>query len=180
MQFSPPIRHLKNTASDSCATCHKSGEVPDIEKRQGKRHENRCGYCHAVYVQKKRDIKETLNSYGTDYLAAGRGLEAVKTLAVKDSDGDGFSNDSEFVKGTNPGEPASNPSAPIAPYRVYTSAEIRKLSPVVSATVFLNTSHNKAGDFYNQYRGNEVYAMLKAAGNFGQSGERGFHFARRL
>ena len=86
-------------------------------KTQGKRHENHCGYCHAVYVQKKRDIKETLNSYGTDYLAAGRGIEAVKTLAGKDSDGDGFSNDSEFVKGTNPGEPASNPSAPIAPYQ---------------------------------------------------------------
>ncbi len=155
---------LKNSAVDSCATCHKSGEVPDVEKQRGTRHENNCGYCHAVYVQKKRDIKETLNRYGTDYLAAGRGVEAVKTLAAKDSDGDDFSNDSEFVKGTNPGEPASNPSAPIAPYRVYTSSEIRKSSPIVSATVFLNTSHNKAGDFYNQYRGNEVYEMLKAAG----------------
>ncbi len=155
---------LKNSAVDSCATCHKSGEVPDVEKQRGTRHENSCGYCHAVYVQKKRDIRETLNRYATDYLAAGRGVEAVKTLAAKDSDGDGYSNDSEFVKGTNPGEPASNPSAPIAPFRVYTSSEIRKLSPIVSATVFLNTSHNKAGDFYNQYRGNGVYEMLKAAG----------------
>lgn len=155
---------LKNTAVDSCATCHKSGEVPDIEKRKGTRHENSCGYCHAIYVQKKRDIKETLNRYGTDYLAAGRGVEAVKTLVAGDSDGDGFSNNSEFVKGTNPGEPASNPSVPIAPFRVNTSSEIRKLSPIVSATVFLNTSHNKAGDFYNQYRGNGVYEMLQAAG----------------
>ena len=24
---------LKNTAVDSCATCHKSGEVPDVEKQ---------------------------------------------------------------------------------------------------------------------------------------------------
>ena len=155
---------LKNSAVDSCATCHKSGEVPDVEKQRGTRHENSCGYCHAVYVQKKRDIRETLNRYATDYLAAGRGVEAVKTLAAKDSDGDGYSNDSEFLKGTNPGEPASNPSAPIAPFRVYTSSEIRKLSPIVSATVFLNTSHNKAGDFYNQYRGNGAYEMLKAAG----------------
>jgi hypothetical protein len=155
---------LKNTAADSCATCHTSGEVPDVEKQRGTRHENSCGYCHAVYVQKKRDIRETLNRYGTDYLVAGRGVEAVKTLAAKDSDGDGFSNDSEFVKGTNPGEPASNPSAPIAPFRVYTSSAIRKLSPIVGATVFLNTSHNKAGDYYNQYRGNGVYEMLKAAG----------------
>ena len=109
---------LKNTAVDSCATCHKSGEVPDTVKQGGTRHENRCGYCHAVYVQKKRDIQETLNRYGIDYLAAGRGVEAVKTLAARDSDGDGFSNDSEFVKGTNPGEPASNPSAPVAPSRI--------------------------------------------------------------
>ena len=38
------------------------------------------------------------------------------------------------------------------------------MSPVVDAPVFLNTSHNKAGDFYNQYRGNEVYALLRAVG----------------
>jgi hypothetical protein len=38
------------------------------------------------------------------------------------------------------------------------------MTPTVNATVFLNTSHNKAGDFYNQYRGNEVYALLKAVG----------------
>ena len=155
---------LKNKAVDSCATCHKSGRIPDVEKRQGSKHESHCGYCHAVYVQRKNDIKDTLNSYGRAYLAAGRGIEAVKNLAPKDADGDGFSNDAEFVTGTNPGEPASNPSAPIAPHRIYTSPEMQKLSPIVSVTVFLNTSHNKAGDFYNQYRGNGIYAMLQAAG----------------
>jgi hypothetical protein len=155
---------LKNTAVDSCVTCHKIGDLRDTEKPQGTRHENGCGYCHALYVKNKRDIKETLNSYGTDYLAAGRGLEAVKAIALKDSDGDGFSNEAEFAGGTNPGESASNPAAPIAPFRIYGSAEIRKLSPVVSSTVFLNTSHNKAGDFYNQYRGNRVYELLQAAG----------------
>ena len=96
---------LKNTATDSCATCHKSGTVPDTEKPQAVRYENNCGYCHSVYVRKKRDIKETLNRYGTAYLAAGRGIEAVKALAGKDSDGDGFTNDSEFLKATNPGNP---------------------------------------------------------------------------
>ena len=155
---------LKNTAVDSCVTCHKSGRIPDIEKQQGSRHENYCGYCHAVYVQRKSDIKDTLNSYGRAYVAAGRGIEAVKNLGPRDADGDGYSNDAEFVKGTNPGEPASNPSSPIAPHRIFTSLEMKKLFPVVSTTVFLNTSHNKAGDFYNQYRGNEIYAMLQAAG----------------
>ncbi len=155
---------LKSTATDSCATCHKSGNVPDAAKQGRMRRENHCGYCHTINVQGKRDIKETLNRYGVEYLAAGRNAGAVKALAGKDSDGDGFSNDAEFVKGTNPGDISSNPPAPIAPSRIYTSPEIRKLSPVVAATVFLNTSHNKAGDFYNHYRGNAVYEMLKAAG----------------
>jgi len=128
------------------------------------RHENGCGYCHAVYLKSGHGVKETLNSYGTDYLAAGRGPEAIRALALKDSDGDGFSNEAEFIKGTNPGESESNPVAPIAPSRVYTAADIRKLSPVVSSTVFLNTSRNKAGDFYNQYRGIRVYELLQAAG----------------
>jgi hypothetical protein len=152
---------LKGSATDSCATCHKSGAVQDSGKSH---HENGCGYCHAVYVKGKRDIKETLNGYGTDYLAAGRGPEAVKALALRDSDKDGSSNEAEFKAGTNPGGAESNPSTPIAPLRIYTSAELKNLSPVVNATVFLNTSHNKAGDFYNQYRGNEIYAILKAAG----------------
>jgi hypothetical protein len=156
--------NLKNTAVDSCATCHKSGEVRDAEKPQKMRHENVCGYCHALHVKGKRDVKETLNRYGAAYLAAGRGPEAVKALAFKDSDGDGFNNETEFAKGTNPGEPASNPSAAIAPFKIYDSADIQKLSPVVNATVFLNTSHNKAGDFYNQYQGNKAYDILQAAG----------------
>ncbi|HTY61952.1 MAG TPA: GEGP motif-containing diheme protein [Acidobacteriota bacterium] len=155
---------LKNTAVDSCATCHKSGEVPDSMKQGRMRHESYCGYCHTVYVRNKRDIKDTLNRYGADYLAAGRGVGAVRALAGKDSDGDGFSNEAEFVKGTNPGDPACDPSAAIAPATVYSAADLRKLSPVVSATVFLNTSHNQAGDFYNRYRGNELYALLRAAG----------------
>jgi hypothetical protein len=156
--------NLKNTPMDSCATCHKSGEVRDSEKPRGTRHENVCGYCHGIHVKGKRDVKETLNSYGVAYLAAGRGPEAVKALALKDSDGDGFNNETEFAKGTNPGERASNPSAAVTPFRIYDSADIKKFSPVVNTTVFLNTSHNKAGDFYNQYQGNGVYDILKAAG----------------
>lgn len=155
---------LKGSATDSCATCHKSGAVADPGSRGGKRHENHCGYCHEVYVQRKRDIGETLNLYGTAYLAAGRGVAAVKNLAPTDSDGDGSPNDAEFVKGTNPGDPASNPSASIAPHRVFTAAELRNMAPVVDTPVFLNTSHNRAGDFYNSYRGIVVYEMLRSAG----------------
>jgi hypothetical protein len=155
---------LKDTAVDSCATCHRSGKIPDPEKSGETRDENHCGYCHAVYVKNKRDVKETLNRYGIAYSAAGRSPEAVRTIARKDSDGDGFSNEVEFFKGTNPGEHDSNPSARIAPYRVFNSPEIRDMTPAVSQAVFLNTSHNKAGDFYNEYRGYRVYEMLQAAG----------------
>ncbi len=154
--------NLKGTATDSCATCHKSGIV--AESAGNVRDENHCGYCHAVHVRNKLSARETLNRYGADYLAAGRGIKAVRAIAGKDSDGDGFSNEAEMLKGTNPGDSQSNPSAAIAPNRIYTSAELRALSPVVRVTVFLNTSHNKQGDSYNEYRGNKAYALLQAIG----------------
>jgi hypothetical protein len=155
---------LKGSAIDSCATCHRAGEVPDIERPGKKRRENHCDHCHVMHVNQKHDVKETLNRYGADYLAAGRGANAVKALAGKDSDGDGFSNEAEFLKGTNPGSPESNPAARIAPNRTYTATEIRKMSPIVNATVFVNTSKSKSGDSYNDYRGNNVYELLQAVG----------------
>jgi len=159
--------NLKGTATDSCATCHKSGKV--MESAAVLREENHCGYCHAVHVRNKLSARETLNRYGADYLAAGRGIKAVQAISGKDSDGDGFSNEEEFLKGTNPGEAQSNPSVAIAPNRIYASSELRALSPVVSEIVFLNTSHNKQGDFYNEYRGNRVYELLQAIGISGSA-----------
>jgi len=88
----------------------------------------------------------------------------VQAVAKKDSDRDGFSNETELLKGTDPGDAASTPSTPIAPNRTYSAAELSALSPVVSKGVFLNTSHNKQGDFYNEYRGNAVYELLQAIG----------------
>ena len=155
---------LKGSAMDSCATCHRSGEVPDTNKPGKMRRENHCDYCHGIHVHQKRDVRETLNRYGADYLAAGRGVKAVKALANKDADGDGFSNEAEFLKGTNPGAPESNPSARISPNRTYTAAEIRTMSPAVSETVFVNTTKSRSGDSYNEYRGNKVYEVLQAVG----------------
>jgi hypothetical protein len=155
---------LKNAAADSCATCHKSGRAADPWNNNKTRNENNCGYCHVVHVRSKRDVRETLNRYGADYLAEGRNLAAIKALAAKDSDGDGFTNEVEFLQGTNPGETGSNPAAGIAPHKILTSLEMGEMSPAVSQTIFLNTSHNKAGDFYNVYRGYRVHEMLRAAG----------------
>ena len=107
---------------------------------------------------------ETLNSFGVDYLATGRGITAVQSIAKRDSDRDGFSNEAELLKGTDPGDATSTPSTPIATNRTFTAAELKALSPVVRKAVFLNTSRNKQGDFYNEYRGNAVYELLQAMG----------------
>lgn len=155
---------LKGSAMDSCATCHRSGDVPDAEKPGKTRRENHCDFCHVVHVNLKHDVKETLNRYGADYLAAGRGANAVKTLANRDSDGDGFSNEAEFLKGTNPGSSESNPAARIAPNKIYTVSELAKQSPVVQETVFVNTTKSRSGDSYNEYRGNKVFDLLQAIG----------------
>jgi hypothetical protein len=155
---------LKGSAMDSCVTCHRSGEVPDAENPGKTRRENHCDFCHVIHVNLKHDAKETLNRYGADYLAAGRGVKAAKSLANQDSDGDGFANEAEFIKGTNPGSAESNPAARIAPYKVHTASEIRDLSPVVSETVFVNTTKSKSGDSYNEYRGNKVYELLQIIG----------------
>jgi hypothetical protein len=153
---------LRDAPMDSCATCHRNGSVPVAGQPGVKRHENNCDYCHAVYVNGKGDVRETLNAYGKNYLTAGRSSEAVKAMAKEDADKDGFSNEEEFLKGTNPGDPSSTPGKPIAPWKILTGAEIRNLVPVVEEVVFLNTTKSKAGDSYNSYRGSSLYDLLKA------------------
>ena len=154
----------KGTPTDSCEICHRSGEVKDPLNAGALRHENHCDYCHAVFVRDKRDVRETLNAYAIAYLTAGRTEGAVRTLATKDSDGDGFSNEEELKRGTNPGDAASNPSRPVAPARRYSAAALRALSPVVEQTVFVNTTKSRSGDTYSDYRGNTAWAVLQAVG----------------
>ena len=155
---------LKGTPADSCATCHTTGAVRDPLRAGVTRRENHCDFCHAVFVRDGRPIAETLNRYGLAYLAAGRGVTAVRTLAVGDSDGDGTSNDAEFRKGTNPGDPASHPSVPQAPSRTYTVADLGSLSPIVLQTIFVNSTKSRSGDSYSDYRGHTAWEVLQAVG----------------
>jgi hypothetical protein len=155
---------LEGTPADSCATCHRSGDVSDPANGSALRRENHCDYCHAVVVRDKKDVKETLNAYGAAYLGAGRDAGAVRGLAGKDSDGDGFSNDRELKAGTNPGEAASNPNAAVAPSRTYTVAALKALAPVIQQTVFINTTKSRSGDSYSVYRGQSAWAILQAVG----------------
>jgi len=106
----------------------------------------------------------TLNAFAKDYLAAGRTAAAVTAIGAKDSDGDGASNDVEILKGTDPGDRASHPGLPEAPARMFTADELRALSPVVRQTVLINTTKNRSGDAYNEYRGNRIDQLLQAMG----------------
>lgn len=155
---------LKNTAADSCATCHRSGRVADPLRGGAVRSENHCDYCHGVYVRDKHDARETLNAYGAAYLAAGRNEAAVRALDGKDADVDGHSNGSELKAGTDPGEPASNPSLPPAPSRAYTVAALERLAPVLDQVVFLNSTKSRSGDGYSSYRGQKLGDVLQAVG----------------
>jgi hypothetical protein len=155
---------LNGTPADSCATCHLSGDVKDSAAAGRLRHENHCDYCHAVFVRDKRDVRETLNRFGLDYLAKGRNVAAVRALAANDSDGDGFTNEAELKAGTNPGDANSNPSMPAAPSRAYTVSALRSLAPILDLPVLLNTPKSKSGDAYNDYRGNSLWALLQAVG----------------
>lgn len=155
---------LKGAPADSCATCHRRGAVPDAAVAGRLRDENHCDYCHALVVRDKGDVKATLNAYGLDYLAAGRNLAAVRALAGKDADGDGFANEAEFEAGTDPGDRGSNPSVRLAPAKRYSIAALRRMVPLLDTTVFLSSTKSKAGDSYSDYRGAAVWAVLQAVG----------------
>jgi hypothetical protein len=160
LAFDPSLR---GTAVDSCVTCHRTGNVPDPEKPGSMRRENHCEYCHSVYVAGKGDVSQTLNRFGTDYLSAGRGVEAVRKIADADSDGDGVSNQVELLNGGNPGDPDTNP-LPVAPSRVVSLTEMAKLAPVSSQTMLMNTSHSPSGDSYDSFRGFRLHELLQAIG----------------
>ncbi len=155
---------LKGRPADSCATCHRSGNVPDSRGGAATRRENHCDFCHTVFVRGKRDVKETLNAYGAAYVAAGRGAQAVRAIAGKDADGDGFSNEAELRSGTDPGDAASNPSVPVAPSKTYSVTALKSVVPMRDVTVFLNTAKSRGGDSYSDYRGNSLWEILQAVG----------------
>jgi hypothetical protein len=159
-----PYPALKGTAIDSCATCHRKGHVPDADRPGASRRENHCEFCHVVYVRNKGAVRDTLNLFGAAYLAAGRNAAAVKAMAQRDADGDGVSNEVEMMKGTNPGDPETNPSLPIAPRRGLSLADMGKLVPAVSEVLLLNTATNPGGDSYNSYRGFRLNELLQAVG----------------
>jgi hypothetical protein len=152
------------TRLDDCQLCHRAGVAgTDTE------HEfSPCGYCHLIPFPDSKfktglpgDYRGTLNAYGLAYVKAGRTVEALKTLAGADSDGDGASNAEEIAGLRFPGDPASRPGQPLAPSVTLTWERITAL-PAVTQFMLMNTTKEPTDD-YVSYKGVAVRDLLAAA-----------------
>jgi hypothetical protein len=63
-----------------------------------------CDLCHTSSIP-------NLNPYGAVYKSAGRSAAALAAIDGNDTDGDGFTNGTEFVARTFPGDANNHPSA---------------------------------------------------------------------
>lgn len=147
---------LKNTKLDNCALCHTGGKV-------GKKTYGSCQWCHYVcgYDPKSDQFAATLNSYGTAYKAAGQTKAGLSTIETTDSDGDGYDNITEINAIRYPGDASDDPTKVVAPYRIYTKAQLQAM-PQHKQFMLMNTT--KSGDYYSEYSGVIVQDLLKKAG----------------
>jgi hypothetical protein len=147
------------TKLDNCTLCHSGGVDTSGKKpiTMGS-----CQWCHFKYgYNKSGDITATLNSYGKDYLTNGRSTVALKAIEQMDSDGDGFSNLAEINATRYPGDKTDDPTKVVAPYRIFTKAQIKTM-PQHSQFMLMNTT--KSGDYYAEYSGVTMQELLKKAG----------------
>ncbi len=151
---------MAGTKLDHCALCHSGGEY---EKKEGVFVElGCCQWCHYSYgYDGSGNIVDTLNTYGLDYYTNGRNASAITAIEGLDSDGDGFTNKTEITAEKFPGDSGDDPDKTVAPYRVYTGAEIEAMT---AHTQFLLMNTSRSGDFYAQYTGVPVEELLKNAG----------------
>lgn len=152
------------TRLDDCQTCHRGG----IRGTDTEREFSPCSYCHLlVFPNPKykrgvpRTTTDTLNAYGLEYRKAGRKFDALAAIAALDSDGDGYTNSAEISDLRNPGDPASRPGLPRAPFVSLAWEDIHKL-PTHDQFMLMNTTR-EATDDYILYRGVRVTDLLEAA-----------------
>jgi hypothetical protein len=144
------------TKLDHCALCHSGG-------MQGKKTLGSCQWCHYKYGYNEPhgDILATLNSYGRAYLNEGRSVAALQGIETLDSDSDGYSNLAEIQACRYPGDKNDDPSRVLAPFRVYTKAQLEAM-PQHTQFLLMNTS--RSGDFYGEYTGVPMKVLLEDAG----------------
>lgn len=150
---------------DDCQTCHRGGARGTGAEREF----SPCGYCHLLQYPNPRyatgvpkSAADTLNSYGRDYAAAGRSMEALAAIADRDSDGDGSANAAEIAALRYPGDPASRPGQLLAPAVVLSWDDLMKL-PIHRQLMLMNVTKEPTDDYVN-YAGVPVAAVLQAAG----------------
>lgn len=144
---------------DHCALCHSGGSYESGGKITTL---GSCQWCHYKYgYDGSGDILDTLNSYGLDYMSRGSTKTAVEDIADLDSDGDGFSNFTEVLLSSYPGDANDDPTKIPAPSRVYTRAQ---LAAMPQHTQFLLMNTSRSGDFYASYSGVPMKDLLDDAG----------------
>jgi hypothetical protein len=148
------------TKLDNCALCHTAGTVVNGTKTSTY---GSCQWCHLKYgyTVPHGDIALTLNPYGAAYLANGRNAAALRAIEAFDSDGDGYTNIAEINAVRYPGSNSDDPTKVIAPFRVYTKAQLKAM-PQHKQFMLMNTT--KSGDYYVEYSGVIVQDLLKKAG----------------
>jgi hypothetical protein len=147
------------TKLDNCTLCHMGG-VDNSGKKPVTM--GSCQWCHFKFgYNKSGDITATLNPYGKDYLANGRNAAALTAIEPTDSDGDGFSNLAEITATRYPGDKTDDPTKVVAPYRIYTKAQLKAM-PQHSQFMMMNTT--KSGDYYATYSGVVMQELLRKAG----------------
>jgi len=158
------------TRLDDCQTCHRGGEF--TYEKNGKKvvtFKNSCDYCHlkvfpddTLEGTHPKTFADTLNPYGSDYLAAGRNADAIKSIDGNDSDADGFSNGDEIDALKYPGDPGSKPGQANAPLFTMTMSQMKTLSS--HEEFLLVNSHKQEFDTYATYKGVRVDQLLEHAG----------------
>ena len=148
------------TKLDHCALCHSGGEYekkPGVWVSLGS-----CQWCHYSYrYDGSGDIEDTMNPYGSDYLTNGRSSGAITAIEGDDSDGDGYTNIVEITAERFPGNPNDDPSKIVAPFRVYTKAQLEAMTP---HTQFMLMNASRQEDEYSEYTGVPVQDLLEDAG----------------
>lgn len=147
------------TKLDHCALCHRGGQYTSGGKTTVL---GSCQWCHYTYgYDGAGNIADTMNSYGAAFKAAGRNSAAITDIEGDDSDGDGYTNAAEIAAGRFPGDANDHPGKQIAPFRVYTKAQIMAMTRH-KQFLLLNTS--RSGDHYDEYTGVVVSDLLADTG----------------
>jgi hypothetical protein len=147
------------TKLDNCNLCHRGGNYMkyDTIVELGS-----CQWCHRTYgYDGAGEIGETMNAYGSAYMASGQSAQAIALINDADSDADGYTNAEEIAANAFPGDAEDHPDLTTAPFKIYTLGQLEALG-AHKQFMLMNTS--RSGDFYAEYTGVPIKKLLDDAG----------------